>query len=160
MSAELRRLSSELDVGARVHFLGPREHEDVLKAYADADVVALASAHESFGMVAAEAAAAGKAILLTDRCGVAELLGPDGALITPYDGHAVTRGLENLLADVALRRRSVTGPSRWPNRGRGGEWSTCSKTCTGRSSAAPPHRPRTSRQTRGLRGRSALIPAR
>jgi len=105
MSAELRRLSSDLDVGTRVHLLGSREHKDVLKAYADADVVALVSAHENFGMVAAEAAAAGKAILLTDRCGVAELLGPDGALITPYDVDAVTRGLDDLFADPMLRAR-------------------------------------------------------
>jgi glycosyltransferase involved in cell wall biosynthesis len=97
--------SSGLDVGARVHFLGSRAHEDVLKAYADAGVVALASAHENFGMVAAEAAAAGKAILLTDRSGVAELLAPDGALITPYDRDGVSKGLESLLADPAARAR-------------------------------------------------------
>jgi glycosyltransferase involved in cell wall biosynthesis len=104
-SAALRRLSLELGVRDRVHFLGAREHGEVLRAYADADVVALTSAHESFGMVAAEAAAAGKAILLTDRCGVAELLGPDGALIIPFDREAVKEGLEALLRDPTLRRR-------------------------------------------------------
>jgi glycosyltransferase involved in cell wall biosynthesis len=104
-STELHRLSLELDIGERVHLLGAREHGEVLKAYADADVVALASAHESFGMVAAEAAAAGRAILLTDRCGIAELLGPDGALITPFDGEAVREGLEALLGDPTLRSR-------------------------------------------------------
>lgn len=104
-SAQLHRLSVELGVAERVHLLGPLAHDDVLKAYADADVVALASAHENFGMVAAEAAAAGKAILLTDRCGVAELLGPEGALITRFDGDAVREGLERLLDDPALRAR-------------------------------------------------------
>ena len=67
--------------------------------------MALASAHENFGMVAAEAASAGTAILLTDRCGVAELLGPDGALVTAYDPDAVRAGLDVLLADPALRAR-------------------------------------------------------
>ncbi len=104
-SAQLHRLSFELGVAERVHLVGPLAHDAVLRAYADADVVALASAHENFGMVAAEAAAAGKAILLTDRCGVAELLGPDGALIIRFDGEAVRAGLESLLGDPALRER-------------------------------------------------------
>ena len=104
-SMELRLLSSELGVADRVHLVGLLAHDDVLDAYTDADVVGLASAHENFGMVAAEAAAAGKAFLLTDRCGVAELLCPDGALITRYDGDAVCEGLERLLADPVLRAR-------------------------------------------------------
>lgn len=104
-SAQLHRLSAELDVTNRVHFLGSLAHGDVLQTYVDADVVALASAHENFGMVAAEAAAVGKAILVTDRCGVAELLGHDGALIIPFDGKAVREGLEGLLGDPALRAR-------------------------------------------------------
>ena len=54
-------------------------------------------------MVAAEAASAGRPILLTDRCGVAELLGPDGALVVRYDLAAVRTGLDRLLADPVLR---------------------------------------------------------
>ena len=104
-SARLQRLASELGVAERVHLLGPFDHDLVLTAFADADVVALASAHENFGMVAAEAESAGRAILLTDRCGVAELLGPDGALIIRFDPDAVSEGLGRLLSDPALRAR-------------------------------------------------------
>jgi D-inositol-3-phosphate glycosyltransferase len=103
-SAQLQRLSFELGIADRVHLVGPLAHDEVMKAYADADVVALASAHESFGMVAAEAAAAGTAILVTDRCGVAELLA-DAAFVVPYDRNAITAALERLLADVDLRAR-------------------------------------------------------
>jgi glycosyltransferase involved in cell wall biosynthesis len=104
-SARLRQLALQLSVVDRVHLVGPLTHDGVVAALADADVVALASAHESFGMAAAEAASAGKPILLTDRCGVAELLAPDGALVTPYDAEAIRGGLERLLADPALRAR-------------------------------------------------------
>lgn len=102
-TGRLIRQIAALGVGDRVHLAGRFEHADVLEAYADADIVALASAHENFGMVAAEAAAAGKAILLTDRCGIAELLGPHGALVVPYASDAVRAGLDQLLAQPGLR---------------------------------------------------------
>lgn len=105
----LIRLTAALGVGDRIHLVGQLDHADVLEAYADADVVALASAYENFGMVAAEAAAIGKAILLTDRCGIAELLGGHGALVTPYAADAVRAGLDQLLARPDLRARLGRG---------------------------------------------------
>ena len=60
-----------------------------LDLYADADVFVLPSAGESFGMVAAEAAAAGTAVVVTDQCGIAEWLSPDGALVVPYNVDAI-----------------------------------------------------------------------
>jgi len=86
----------------RVHRLGPSERP--LELYGEADVFVLPSAGESFGMVAAEAAAAGTPIVVTDRCGVAEPLA-DAALVVPYDGDAITAAIERLLADAELRAR-------------------------------------------------------
>ena len=86
----------------RVHRLEPQERP--LELYGDADVFVLASAGESFGMVAAEAAAAGTAVVVTDRCGVAEFLG-DAALVVPYDGDAVRSAIGRLLSDDELRAR-------------------------------------------------------
>ena len=108
-AVQLTRLMGGLGVAERVHLVGQLADDDVQGAYADADVVALASAHENFGMVAAEAAAAGRAILLTDRCGVAELLGGRGALVVPYEGAAISEGLRRLLADGPLRARLGQG---------------------------------------------------
>ena len=84
----------------RVHRLEPRERP--LSLYAEADAFALPSGGESFGMVAAEAAAAGTPVLVTDRCGVTELLG-DAALVVPYERDAIRQGLARLLEDAALR---------------------------------------------------------
>lgn len=84
----------------RVHRVGPVE--EPLDLYGDADVFVLPSAGESFGMVAAEAAAAGTAIVVTDRCGVAEWLG-ESALVVPYDGAALETAIGRLLGDPALR---------------------------------------------------------
>jgi glycosyltransferase involved in cell wall biosynthesis len=101
LTAELHRLRDRLGAAGRIHVLGPVDSTREL--YGDADVLALASAHENFGMVAAEAAAAGTASVVTDRCGIAELLRDRGALVIPYDEAALQAALARLLADDRLR---------------------------------------------------------
>ncbi|MDX6469475.1 MAG: hypothetical protein QOF75_1278 [Gaiellaceae bacterium] len=98
---DVRAAQADPRTAGRVHALHPETRP--LDLYADADVFVLASEGESFGMVAAEAAAAGTPVVVTDRCGVSELLRPDGALVVPYDGDAVQAAVERLLADAPLR---------------------------------------------------------
>ena len=106
----LDAIGRRLGVSDRVHLLGPAAEAMVAAAYADADVFVLASAHENFGMVAAEAAAAGVPVVLTDRCGVAELL-RDAAVVIPYDGAAVSEAVRSLLRDKELSARlAAAGP--------------------------------------------------
>ena len=57
--------------------------------YPQADVFVLASAGESFGMVAAEAAAAGTPVIVSDRCGIAGFFQDGEALVVPYERDAV-----------------------------------------------------------------------
>ena len=101
LTAELLRLRDRVGAGERVHVLGVVESPFDL--YGDADVLALPSAHENFGMVAAEAAAAGTASIVTDRCGVADSLRDRGALVIPYDEQALQAALARLLEDERLR---------------------------------------------------------
>ena len=91
----------------RIHRLGAVARP--LDLYGDADVFVLASAGESFGMVAAEAASVGTPVIVSDRCGVAEFLGEDGAVVVPYDGRAVTEAIGRVLRDDALRERLSAG---------------------------------------------------
>jgi len=85
-----------------VHVLGPRA--DTLGLYGDADLFVLPSEGESFGMAAAEAAAAGVPVVLTDRCGVAEFLAA-AAVVVPAEETAVVRAVVETLGDDALRKR-------------------------------------------------------
>jgi glycosyltransferase involved in cell wall biosynthesis len=103
MLPELRERSADLGLDERVHLVGAIDSADLPGVYVDADVFALASCHENFGMVAAEAAALGTAVLVTDRCGVAELLGDRGALIVPCQREAVRDGLARILSDRSFR---------------------------------------------------------
>ena len=64
-TASCSALRDRLGVTGRVHFVGPLPREELPAVYADADVFVLPSGYENFGMVAAEAAAAGAAIVLT-----------------------------------------------------------------------------------------------
>ena len=100
----LTELARANGVEPRLHVLGQWETQP-LALYADAEVFALPSAHENFGMAAAEAASAGVAVVVTDRCGVAELLRDHGAVVVTYDAASIQEALRSLLADPDLRRR-------------------------------------------------------
>ena len=106
--ARVRAAQSDPATAGRVHVLEPSA-EPPLELYAEADVLALASAGESFGMAAAEAAAAGTPVVISDRCGVRDFFAEGEALVVPYDGQAVTDALRTVLADPALQRRLSAG---------------------------------------------------
>lgn len=92
----------------RVHVLGPTEGPP-LAYYRLADVLVLPSAGDSFGMVAAEAAAGGTPVVVTDRCGVAGVFEPGEALVVPDDRRAILDAVRSVLADPALRARLSAG---------------------------------------------------
>jgi glycosyltransferase involved in cell wall biosynthesis len=105
-AGELAHLARTLRVDDRVHIIGAWPNRELLsEVYQDADVFALASASESFGMAAAEAAAAGTPSVVTDRCGIADLLGDGAGLVVGYDERAVSAALSRLFDDHDLRRR-------------------------------------------------------
>lgn len=92
----------------RIHVLPPTD-EAPSELYPQADVFVLASAGESFGMVAAEAAAAGTPVVVTDRCGVASFFDDGEALVVPYERDAVIDAVRRVLAEPELRERLAHG---------------------------------------------------
>jgi glycosyltransferase involved in cell wall biosynthesis len=107
VSRAIAAAQSDRRTAGRIHRLVPATRP--LELYADADVFVLASAGESFGMAAAEAAAAGVPVVVTDRCGIAEALGSEGALVVPYDAGEVRRAVTQVLSDEDLRARLSAG---------------------------------------------------
>ena len=77
--ARLEELQARPELDGRVHLVPPFGDRQPRELYGEADVFVLPSRNESFGMVAAEAAAAGTPVVVTDRCGVAALLGERAA---------------------------------------------------------------------------------
>lgn len=102
----LERLADEL--GAEVRFTGDRPWESVAEAYVAADVFALLSRHEPWGVVVNEAAACGLPLVLSDRVGAAHDLlrdGENGVLVPADDVSAAAEALTRLAVDPELQRR-------------------------------------------------------
>jgi glycosyltransferase involved in cell wall biosynthesis len=81
---------------------------ELAQRYVDADVFALLSRHEPWGVVVNEAAASGLPLVLTDRVGAAyDLLrdGENGFLVRADDVGAAADALQKLAEDSELRRR-------------------------------------------------------
>jgi glycosyltransferase involved in cell wall biosynthesis len=94
--------------GERVHRLALTV-EPPAALYPQADVFVLASEGESFGMVAAEAAAAGTPVIVSDRCGVAAFFEDREALVVPYERQAVVEAIKRVLSDESLRTELARG---------------------------------------------------
>ncbi len=102
----VERARAETD--GRVHTLPPTA-EPPLDLYPQADVFVLASEGESFGMVAAEAAAAGTPVIVSDRCGVAGSFRDGEALVVASEREAVVEAVRRVLSDDTLRERLSQG---------------------------------------------------
>jgi glycosyltransferase involved in cell wall biosynthesis len=97
------------ELGVRLHLGGDLPARDVAEAYAAADVFALLSSRETWGVVVNEAAASGLPLVLSDRVGAAyDLLrdGENGFLVPAADVAATASAFVQLAGDAGLRRRA------------------------------------------------------
>ena len=96
----LEQLAAEL--GVRAVFAGETAWERIVEVYVAADVFALLSLREPWGVVVNEAAACGLPLVLSDRVGAAHDLlreGENGALVPGGDVEAAANALRTLAAD-------------------------------------------------------------
>jgi glycosyltransferase involved in cell wall biosynthesis len=104
----LKKMADQLGLGASIRFAGPLYDEAKWQAYCDADVFVLPSQNENFGNTAAESAACGTPVIVTDRCGIAPFVGQAGMVVS-HDCGELTGALEQMLADPNLRQRYQQG---------------------------------------------------
>ncbi len=109
VQAELDRKARELGVRSRVQFTGPLFGAAKWAAYRDATVFVLPSQNENFGNTAAEAAAAGTPVIVTEQCGIAPLLAEEAGLAVPHDAAAVCAALKRVLGEPEVHKRLAAG---------------------------------------------------
>ncbi len=97
-----------LQLSDRICFAGPRD--DLQAEYQKADVFVLPSRFEGYGMVFAEALAAGLPVVAAHAGAVPDVV-PEtaGILVPPDDTRALTGALKQVLTDSLLRRRLQAG---------------------------------------------------
>jgi len=101
----LRGWVADLNIEARVHFTGLLTGEDRLSAFADADLLVLASRYENFGMAAVEGMAAGLPVVISDQVeSWPEIAPSEAAFIVPMDETALTTTLVDGFRDMATLR--------------------------------------------------------
>jgi phosphatidyl-myo-inositol dimannoside synthase len=101
----LQKLAAELGIASAVRFLTGLSKQDLAACYARADIFALPSTGEGFGLVFLEAMAFAKPIVAAAAGGSTDLVehNVNGLLIPPHDQAALTRALDQLLRDHTLR---------------------------------------------------------
>ena len=112
----------ERGLEAAVHFVGSLHGADVVQAYVDADVFALPSYTENFGMTVAEAMACTLPVVISDQVNIhAEVSGAGAGLVTRCDADETATALVALLQDPDRRRgmgeagrRLVQARYTWP----------------------------------------------
>ncbi|MBX0330755.1 glycosyltransferase [Oscillochloris sp. ZM17-4] len=125
-NSEQRRLNAlrhQLGVADRVSFLGAKPQDQLADYFAAADVVAVPSHYESFGMVALEAMACGALVIASNAGGLALTIEDGrGGLLFPPDDHAALAGLiRRALDDAAYAEELRAGARRraaeygWPS---------------------------------------------
>jgi D-inositol-3-phosphate glycosyltransferase len=95
----LKELVQSLNLSKSVEFLGAIAHGDLPKYYAIADIIAIPSHYESFGLVTLEAFASAKPVIASNTGGLASIIDHEinGLLVDPGNVEQLTDALNSLL---------------------------------------------------------------
>lgn len=102
---EFYDLVDELGISRYVRFMNPRPSEDLVTLYRAADVVAVPSFNESFGLVAMEAQATGTPVVAANvgGLGIAVEDGKTGLLVNGHTPELWAEALNHILTDDEMR---------------------------------------------------------
>lgn len=105
----VRELATELRLLERIVFAGQLRGQEVMDAYAAADVFVLPCRFDTFPMSVVEACASGLPLVVTDTCQIAEKLRGRAGLVVPVDAHAIADGIGRLLDQPDLAQTLARG---------------------------------------------------
>jgi D-inositol-3-phosphate glycosyltransferase len=119
---DLQQVAEKLKIGDRVRFVGRVEQEYLPPYYAAADLLALPSYYESFGLVVLEALACGIPVVGTPVGAVETIVtdGLNGSVIASAKADEIARGMARILSRPPQRRmrgeamRATVSDYGWP----------------------------------------------
>ena len=98
----LKKQTEDLKISDKILFTGPLYERNKLEAYVDADIYVLPSVYETFPMTVLEACACGTPVIVTDRCGIADIIENVGYVVK-YDVDQLKKAIIKLLSDDELK---------------------------------------------------------
>ncbi|HXZ31945.1 MAG TPA: glycosyltransferase [Terriglobales bacterium] len=105
--SRLEKLAQDLNIAAKVRFLGQQKRACVSEAVQRCTIFALPSHYEGLGCVYLEAMSAAKPAIGCRAQGIEDIIrhGDNGWLVAPHDLSGTVSALSTLLHDVDLRKR-------------------------------------------------------
>ena len=101
----IKKQIKSLKIDEKVLFTGPLYESDKLEAYVDADVYVLPSVYETFPVTVLEACACGMPVIVTDRCGIADVVDGVAGCVVEYDKDQLQEAIFRILSDGELMRK-------------------------------------------------------
>lgn len=131
VSRDVRSLLDKKLKGLSVRFAGSLSHQALAKVMSESHVMVLPSVQEGLALVQAQALACGCPVIATTNTGAADIFtdGREGFILPIRDSGEITRALEALARDEALRLRMSEEGLRTAARMRG--WDAYGRAMTG-----------------------------
>ncbi|WP_101758410.1 glycosyltransferase family 4 protein [Oceanicoccus sp. KOV_DT_Chl] len=102
---DTEQLIAQLNIADRIQFVSGISTEQLVKYYAEAEVVVVPSLYEGFGLPAGEAMACGVPVVSTNGGALPEVVGDAGIEVPVKDSHAIATAVASLLDDADKRQR-------------------------------------------------------
>jgi glycosyltransferase involved in cell wall biosynthesis len=102
---ELEKILQQKGISYQYH--SGLSDEEVLKKYEMADIIALASTYEGFGMPILEGQAVGRPVITSNISSMPEVAGDAACLVDPYDAASIRQGILKIIQDANYRDELV-----------------------------------------------------
>jgi glycosyltransferase involved in cell wall biosynthesis len=81
--------------------------EEMVRRYIDADIIALVSTYEGFGMPILEGQATGRVVITSDAFSMPEVAGDGACLVDPFKVESIRAGLTKIINDDQYRNKLI-----------------------------------------------------
>ncbi|NQT72527.1 MAG: glycosyltransferase [Chloroflexi bacterium] len=98
----LRQIVSQLGIFEKVLFTGPLYGQAKKQAFVDANVYVLPSLYETFPISVLEASACGTPVIVTNQCGIADIIRDQIGLVVPPEQESLATAISQLLTNDEL----------------------------------------------------------